>query len=141
MQEITAAFATLSDAQERAWYDAHRESILAGVEPGSVEGKAAYTPNLWPYFSGSAYSGFGDSAPGFYGVYRDVFSSIATSENTETKQGSSTVFSPFGDSQSAPAVVTAFYACWDGFSSQKSFAPWDEYNPLEAPNRMVRRAV
>ena len=39
-QTILEAYETLSDAQERAWYDAHRDQILRGDEPNSDEWSA-----------------------------------------------------------------------------------------------------
>jgi DnaJ-class molecular chaperone len=40
-KEIRAAYETLSDANERAWYDSHREAILkAGMK---AAGRAAHT--------------------------------------------------------------------------------------------------
>ena len=75
-KEIQAAYAVVSDPQERAWYDAHRESILRGGS--GVAGKAGEEPDVdealdvWAYFSSSCYSGFGDDADGFYAVYAKV---------------------------------------------------------------------
>jgi hypothetical protein len=63
----------LSDPRERSWYDSHRDEILRG-DDGDEDGDGeAYVVNVWPYFSGSAFSGYGDGAGGFYEVYRGVF--------------------------------------------------------------------
>lgn len=72
-QQIHEANSVLSDPRERSWYDSHRDEILRGDdgdEDGDGEG---YVVNVWPYFSGSAFSGYGDGAGGFYQIYRGVF--------------------------------------------------------------------
>lgn len=65
-KEIKQAYSILTDPQERAWYDSHRESILRGAT--AANGTAEDTENsddfmsfnLWPYFSSSSYHGYGD---------------------------------------------------------------------------------
>lgn len=47
-KEINEAYEVLSNPQERAWYDSHREQILRG---GSTDSVAREEINLWPYFS------------------------------------------------------------------------------------------
>ena len=37
-KEVQAAYATLSDPQERAWYDLHREAIMQGAGPREETG-------------------------------------------------------------------------------------------------------
>lgn len=79
------ALQVLSDAQERSWYDSHRDEILRGGDGqgfvpwrqcqscvpglrvpdqpsasvfmvvGGAEDPDAYVVNVWPFFSGSAY--------------------------------------------------------------------------------------
>ncbi len=58
-KELQHAYAILSDPNERAWYDSHREAILRGKEPGTEEEDEGLL-NLWPYFSTSCFSGYGD---------------------------------------------------------------------------------
>lgn len=73
-KDVQAAYATLSDPQERAWYDLHRDAIMQGSGPR--EEAAAGTGreeepgvSLWPFFSADCYRGFGDDSGGFYRVY------------------------------------------------------------------------
>jgi len=53
-QEIQNAYETLSDPQERAWYDGHREQILRGGTGGTGEKQAEAPPTMtlqshaWP---------------------------------------------------------------------------------------------
>lgn len=74
-QQIQEAHSVLSDARERSWYDSHRDEILRGDDGGDDNGDGGYgyVVNVWPYFSGAAFTGYGDGAGGFYEVYRGVF--------------------------------------------------------------------
>lgn len=79
-QLIQEANSVLSDARERSWYDAHRDEILRGGDgqggaggDGDDDGQGGYVVNVWPYFSGGAFSGYTDAPGGFYAVYRGVF--------------------------------------------------------------------
>jgi DnaJ homolog subfamily A member 5 len=70
-KQIQAAFAVLSDPQERAWYDSHRDDILRGSSGISGDGNVEEDDprvGLWYYFSTSAYAGYGDGPRGFYSV-------------------------------------------------------------------------
>ena len=81
---VQEAYECLSDSQERAWYDEHRESILAGIKPGENTGNNA--PSFVVEISGlyhhpSAFSNsFSDNTGGFYQIYRDLFEKIDQGE-------------------------------------------------------------
>ena len=115
-----------------------------------------------PFFSSSAFSGFGDNSGGFYTVYRDVFEAVAKEETSastddddlDDEDGSSRRTSSrgsvpselppapsFGTSKSPEADVRQFYAYWSNFVSRQSFAQADKYRLSEAPNRQVRRLM
>jgi DnaJ family protein A protein 5 len=57
--EIQDAYETLSNDQERAWYDSHREVLINGGVPGEAS-DAAYLFNIYPFFSPSCFRGFED---------------------------------------------------------------------------------
>lgn len=134
-QEIQHAYAVLSDGNERKWYDDHREDILRG---GAGEGEESERKvNLYPFFSPSAYTGFGDDEKGFYAVYANAFTTILNTESAERAQEAP----PFGTSKSLHASVAAFYNYWLHFHTSLDFAWEDEYNLTEAPNRNVRRLM
>jgi DnaJ-class molecular chaperone len=78
---IQNAHQTLSTPHERAYYDAHRNEILAANRGEEVE-KDTQLPNLWQYFSTKCYKGFDDSADGFYTVFSRAFDSIVSSEKS-----------------------------------------------------------
>ncbi|XP_069483213.1 dnaJ homolog subfamily C member 21 isoform X2 [Ambystoma mexicanum] len=136
---IQAAYDVLSDPQERAWYDNHREALLKGGSGGEYEDDSL---DLLQYFTVTCYSGYGDDNKGFYAVYRNVFEKIVQEELESTKEEDSDEFPTFGDSQSDyDTVVHAFYAHWQSFCTQKNFAWKEEYDTRQASNRWEKRAM
>ena len=134
-KEITAAYACLSDPNERQWYDDHREAILKGM--GDDDDADDIEINLFPYFSTSCYSGKVDSPTGFYAVYGNVFHRInerekeyANYNRSSNNDGDSSIRVPpeFGNSTSSDDAVTKFYDYWLNFSSCLTFASEDKYN-------------
>eukprot|EP00933_Yihiella_yeosuensis_P022607 TRINITY_DN17787_c0_g1_i1.p1 TRINITY_DN17787_c0_g1~~TRINITY_DN17787_c0_g1_i1.p1 ORF type:complete len:579 (-),score=213.30 TRINITY_DN17787_c0_g1_i1:103-1839(-) len=140
-QQIQEAYQVLSDAQERAWYDAHREQILKGDdEPGEDPFKTRI--NLFRYFSSSCFDGFDDGPRGFFQVYTELFEAIdAEEEQWEDADEDHVAMPPFGNSKTEWADVSAFYRNWTEFTSRKAFGHADQWNPKEAQNRQVRRAM
>ncbi|KAF9930011.1 hypothetical protein BGZ67_006013 [Mortierella alpina] len=152
---IAEAYEVLSDPQERAWYDSHRDAILRGDDKSDqAEGAAGTTSaELMKYFSSSVYKGFQDNNAGFYAVYRNIFEKLAQEEadavandRYEESTGTQTHFPSFGCSTTAyddnsDSDVKQFYNAWLTFSSQKSFSWCDKFRLSEAPDRRVRRAM
>jgi len=140
-QQIQEAYSVLSDVQERAWYDAHREQILRG-DDGPGEDPFKTKINLYKYFSVSCFEGFGDDSQGFFTVYRELFEAIdAEEEQWEDADEEHVVMPPFGRADAEWADVAAFYRNWLEFCSRKAFGHADPWNPKEAQNRQVRRAM
>lgn len=132
-KEIQNAYAVLSDPEERAWYDAHRESILNG-------GDGTDSPddtNLYAYFSSRCYEGFGDDEGGFFSVYRQVFDQLIDDESEFDPRARD--WPRFGESSTAWSGVSAFYTHWKNFNSFKTFAWKDEYKLNEIFDRASRR--
>jgi DnaJ family protein A protein 5 len=148
-KEISTAYSVLSDPHERKWYDDHRDAILRGKDfnGGGGDGDDDEDDidsiiNIWQYFNSSCYSDFDDSATGYYTVYRGVFEKIKSLEEEHRKDGEKLMSLPeFGSSLSNIADVLLFYACWENFITVVNFASHDKYNTLDAPNRMVKRAM
>nr|XP_020456536.1 dnaJ homolog subfamily C member 21 isoform X2 [Monopterus albus] len=139
---IQAAYDVLSDPQERAWYDNHREALLKGGLSGDYEDDSI---DLLQYFTVTCYSGYGDDEKGFYTVYRNLFESIVKEEMEHSRMDDEEEeedFPPFGDSQSDyDTVVHVFYGYWQSFCSLKNFAWKEEYDIRQASNRWEKRAM
>ncbi|XP_059772202.1 dnaJ homolog subfamily C member 21 [Balaenoptera ricei] len=136
---IQAAYDVLSDPQERAWYDNHREALLKGGLDGEYQDDSL---DLLHYFTVTCYSGYGDDEKGFYTVYRNVFEMIAKEELESSLEEDVEDFPTFGDSQSDyDTVVHPFYAYWQSFCTQKNFAWKEEYDTRQASNRWEKRAM
>ncbi|XP_018605715.1 dnaJ homolog subfamily C member 21 [Scleropages formosus] len=137
---IQAAYDVLSDLQERAWYDNHREALLKGGVSGEYEDDSI---DLLQYFTVTCYSGYGDDKEGFYTVYRNVFETIAKEEMEHiTEDEDKEEFPTFGDSQSDyDTVVHPFYAYWQSFCTHKKFAWKEEYDTRQGSNRWEKRAM
>lgn len=160
-KEIQAAYEVLSDENEKAWYDSHRESILRGAygpngagagdsDEGNVADDSTYIPNLWTFFSASAYSGFDDKNDGkerksFYAVYGDLFEAIWKSEvngpadETAEKLPKGFTPPPFGTSTSTKEEVDAFYRYWELFRTRLSFSWREVYRAQDGGDRYARR--
>ncbi|TPX62916.1 hypothetical protein PhCBS80983_g00035 [Powellomyces hirtus] len=157
--QIQQAYEVLSDEQERAWYDSHREAILrgdddVGAEPG---GSAAYmdittVDILMRFFSASCYTGYGDDKKGFFTIYSDLFRRIegeeeeAAANDTEALMDDNReVFETranFGSkNDSYDGQPREFYNKFLNFTSIKSFRWHDKYRLSEAPDRRVRRLM
>uniref|UniRef100_A0A1Q3F275 DnaJ homolog subfamily C member 21 n=1 Tax=Culex tarsalis TaxID=7177 RepID=A0A1Q3F275_CULTA len=136
---VQAAYDVLSDAQERAWYDNHREQILRGghtnYEDNSVD--------LFQYFTTSCYKGFGDDPGGFYAVYAEVFHTIASEEIEFLDDEEEFEAIPrFGNSQSDyESEVRQFYGFWEGFCTKKSYAWLNPHNIAEIRDRRILKAI
>ncbi|XP_075943660.1 dnaJ homolog subfamily C member 21 isoform X2 [Anarhichas minor] len=139
---IQAAYDVLSDPQERAWYDNHRDALLKGGISGDYEDDSV---DLLQYFTVTCYSGFGDDEKGFYVVYRNLFESIVKEEMEQGKvdeEEEEEEFPPFGDSQSDyDSVVHVFFGYWQSFCTRKNFAWKEEYDTRQASNRWEKRAM
>ena len=136
-QEIQQAYDVLSDSQERAWYDKHREQILNGGDDYIDD-----SLNLMHYFQPSAYRGFGDDEKGFYSVYSFVFKTIVEEDSKffddQLKLDDIPVF---GTSSSPFEEVKLFYDYWQSYCTFKSFVWHKKYDIRQAPNRRVARAM
>ncbi len=160
-KEIQNAWEVLGDAHERAFYDAHRTSILRSGErhqagdggPGGQ--RPADEPDLYAFFSASCFAGFGEGPRSFYSVYGALFETLGKQEaaaraarDARAAGAARAASAPppparpaFGGAAAPWEAVAAFYAEWAGFASAKDFAWADEYNPAAAPDRRVRRLM
>ena len=148
--EVQSAYEILSDPQERAWYDSHRDAILRGSNDTAGEqfehNVRITTANdilkLFTLFN--ARVDFSDSPTGFYGVLREMFDTLAKEEELacEWEGLDALAYPSFGHaSDDYEDVVRPFYAIWTGFSTKKSFSWANVYRYSEAPDRRVRRMM
>ncbi|MCJ1368471.1 hypothetical protein MMC16_007615 [Acarospora aff. strigata] len=148
--EVQAAYDVLSDPQERAWYDSHRDLILRGNSEGTrdhYERNIRMTTahdimKLFRKFNGPL--DFSDSPSGFYRLLRDTFDVLAREEEIAREwNGLQPVDYPsFGHANdSYEYVVKPFYTAWGGFVTNKSFAWMDAFRYSDAPDRRVRRMM
>lgn len=136
MQIIQEAYDTLSDLQERAFYDKHRVQILGGGSDYKDD-----SVNVMTFFRASCYSGFNDDPQGFYCVYSDLFNSISE-EDRKHCDGPYEEPPVFGDSLSDWDLVREFYGWWQSYCTKKSYCWLDElYDVRQANGRRVLRAM
>ncbi|CAD5113512.1 DgyrCDS2672 [Dimorphilus gyrociliatus] len=139
---IQQAYEVLTDPQEKAFYDKHREEILKGGLGKGGDYKDDCL-NVYEYFNSACYSGFDDSDNGFYTIYRKIFEKIAAEdiEYLDDPDDLLLLYPCFGNSESTSEDVKIFYGRWEAYSTRKSFVWVDEYDIREAPNRYVRRQI
>ncbi|KZM23793.1 uncharacterized protein EKO05_0009806 [Ascochyta rabiei] len=148
--DVQHAYQVLSDAQERAWYDAHERDILRGGT-GEAAGEDHYqgnmkvtTPEDIARMMGRFRSNvdYTDAPSGFFGFVRHTFEQLAKEEDYAADYEDMTIphYPSFGHKDDDyEGVVRDFYAAWDGFASVKSFAWLDVYRLSDAPDRYTRR--
>jgi DnaJ family protein A protein 5 len=149
--EVSSAYEVLSDPQERAWYDSHRESILRGDSGAGEEEhyehsvrltSAGDIVNLISRFNSSV--PFTDAPNGFYGILRETFANLAREEDSacDWEGLEATDYPDFGESaDDYEDVVRPFYKVWMNFSTKKTFSWRDAYRASDAPDRATRRLV
>lgn len=153
--EVQAAYEILSDPQERAWYDSHRDAILSGDDGYGDDGAGSATAfhnvrltstaeilNLMRKFNATI--PFDDEPTGFFGIARETFEHLAMEEQAAADfDGTDRPDYPtFGSSDDEyDPTVRLFYSSWVAFSSKKSFSWKDKYRLSDAPDRRVRRLM
>jgi DnaJ family protein A protein 5 len=147
-QLIVEAYECLSDRQERAWYDDHREQILRGGDGTDGGGESFSTKNdIWKYYSTSCFNGkFDDAVGGFYRTYGELFEELASLEREDfddsgSEDERSSNLPSFGDSKSEWEDVQTFYSRWGNFQSSRHFRGFDKWDLREGENRQIRRAM
>ncbi|UKZ49506.1 hypothetical protein TrVGV298_003753 [Trichoderma virens] len=149
--EVQAAYDILSDPQERAWYDSHRESILSGQHDSNDASAPPTFHNVHLTTADdimrlisrfNATIPYTDDANGFYSITRETFEHLAEEEEAaaDYEGVECPEYPTFGSSDSEyDTTVKAFYATWTGFATKKSFMWQDKYRLSDAPDRRTRR--
>lgn len=137
---VQAAYECLSDPQERAWYDDHRDAYIKGFKHTGDSGEKYEeddTSHLFQYMTSLAFNGFDESEnkeKNFYTVYRKLFCSVDEEENGDYRAS-------FGTSKSEWADVNEFYASWEAYVTNKTYGGADHYDTRQAQDRRMRRAM
>lgn len=147
--EVQSAYEVLSDPQERAWYDSHRDAILRNDDLSEEH----FEHNIRLTSAGDIIALMGrftkrvpftDTPNGFYGSLRTMFETLAREEDAtaEWEGLEPTQYPNFGGADdSYEDVVRPFYASWMGFTTKKTFSWMDLYKYAEAPDRRIRRLM
>lgn len=154
--EVQTAYEILSDPQERAWYDSHRDAILRGddADPdaaGDGPPDRHYNVRLTTTDEIMTLIGrfnsrvpFNDSPSGFFGILDVTFGQLAAEEAAACDwEGQDPAdYPPFGAaSDGHDDTAKPFYAVWSNFATKKSFAWKDKWRLSDAPDRRVRRLM
>lgn len=150
--EVQSAYEVLSDPQERAWYDSHKDILLRGDQPGGQGGdefsyniqltKTEDVLKLMMKFNGRLE--FTDAPSGFFGGLNDFFKQLAKEEDIacQWEDEEPLEYPDFGlKDDDYEDMVRPFYAAWTGFATRKSFAWKDAYRLSDAPDRRMRRLM
>ena len=147
---MQSAYDILSDPQERAWYDTHRDALLRTGDDLSDRLYAHEIPvttakavlRMMTRFHGKLE--FSNSSTGFFSVLRNIFDTLANEEALACQfEGLESIEYPsFGHADDThDGAVRPFYAAWSSFATKKSFSWTDIYRYSEAPDRRVRRLM
>ena len=134
---LQAAYDVLSDKQERAWYDKHREAILKGGDDFVDD-----SVDVMHYFNPGVYSGYNDGPEGFYTIFREAFRRVSEEDEPYIEDDSDFEIPDFGVSGSDyDEVVKPFYSHWLGYCTKKSYVWKEKYDIRQAPNRPTQRLM
>ncbi|RZB39587.1 DnaJ and/or zf-C2H2 jaz domain containing protein [Asbolus verrucosus] len=138
-QLVQQAYEVLSDPQERAWYDKHREQILRGASSEFQDNSL----DVFQYFTTTCFKGYGDDGKGFYTVYRNVFDQIIKEDMEFMEDKNEFCEIPrFGTSKSDyDEVVGLFYSYWSSYCTKKSYVWLDPYDIKETRDRRVLKLI
>ncbi|EFR02770.1 hypothetical protein MGYG_05769 [Nannizzia gypsea CBS 118893] len=144
--EVQSAYEILSDPQERAWYDSHKDAGGSGDTGAQGPENSRFTAaadvmSLIMKFNPRME--FSDAPTGFFGGLNDTFSRLASEELVACRWGDLEPihYPSFGCKDDPPDSIRKFYAAWSSFATKKSYAWKDVYKYSEAPDRRVRRLM
>lgn len=149
--EVQTAYEVLSDPQERAWYDSHKDVLLRGDQVGADGEEFSYNirmtsavevQQLMLKFNGRME--FSDAPSGFYGGLHEFFAQLAKEEDIacQWEDLEPLDYPDFGHKDdNYEDVVRPFYSAWTGFATKKSFSWKDSYRLSDAPDRRIRRLM
>lgn len=148
--ELQTAYEVLSDPQERAWYDTHRDTVLRGEAAASedhYERDVRFTTanditELYLNFDG--HLEYSDGPQGFFTTMRSLFDNLANEERIccESDDRDPPKYPSFGHAKDTyDDGVKEFYSAWSIFSTQRSFSWRDSFRYSDAADRRTRRMM
>ena len=147
---MQSAYEVLSDPQERAWYDSHRNVILRDdgkTHENHYEHNVRLTSAediLNMSRSVAVDKDFSDSPSGFFATVRGFFDILAREEELvcEWEDLDPVSYPSFGGAaDDYETKVRPFYAAWTGFATSKTYSWEDLHRCSEAPDRRIRRMM
>lgn len=148
--EVQSAYEVLSDPQERAWYDSHRNAILRNdgeTHENHYEHNVRLTSAediLNMSRSVAVDKDFSDSPSGFFATVKSFFDTLAREEELvcEWEDLVTVSYPSFGGAgDDYETKVRPFYAAWTGFATSKTYSWEDLHQYSEAPDRRIRRMM
>lgn len=148
--EVQSAYEVLSDPQERAWYDSHRNAILrydGETHENHYEHNVRLTSAediLHMSRSVTVNKDFSDSPSGFFATVRGFFDTLAREEELvcEWEDLDPVSYPSFGGAaDNYETMVRPFYAVWTGFATSKTYSWEDLHQYSDAPDRRIRRMM
>lgn len=150
--EVQTAYDILADAQERAWYDSHRDAILRGDDPND-DGATPEYYNMRMTTSEELFTLIGkfnssvpftDARNGFFGILKEMFDSLTQQEIAACEWDGQPIveYPSFGSAiDDYDSVAKPFYSAWSNFATRKNFGWKDKWRLSDAPDRRVRRLM
>lgn len=151
---VQTAYEILSDPQERAWYDSHRDAILSGNDDVGASDDPGQHYNVRLTSAEEIFSLMGrfsssvsmtDGPTGFFGILGAFFDQLAEEESAASEWEGNKIQADYPSFGSAnddyDSVAKPFYNVWSSFSTNKSFSWKDKYRLTEAPDRRIRRLM
>lgn len=148
--EVQSAYEVLSDPQERAWYDSHRNAILrydGETHENHYEHNVRLTSAediLNMSRSVAVDRDFSDSPSGFFAKVKGFFDTLAREEELvcEWEDLDPVSYPSFGGAaDDYETKVRPFYVAWTGFATSKTYSWEDLHQYSEAPDRRIRRMM
>ncbi|KAJ1325615.1 DnaJ subfamily A member 5 [Microdochium nivale] len=152
--EVQSAYEILSDPQERAWYDSHRDAILRGDDPNDFD-TAPEFQNVRVMTVDEIFALIGrfnkavpmdDSPHSFFTILAETFDRLALAEVAAAEMdfennSQPPEYPPFGCADDDDHLAKQFYGGWQNFATRLSFSWKDKWRLSDAPDRRVRRLM
>lgn len=151
----------LSDDDERAFYDRHRDELLHSNDDDDFDpthlkphtsrsslNPGLTTKQLLKFFDSTLWKGdFSDSETSFFTIYRNLFNQLSADEKIARKD-TTIVYPSFGTSESSydqdldgARALRHFYSVWGNFATQKTFDWIEPHRTNHQVDRRVKRLI